>query len=461
MTGEKLLLGLDVSTTGAKALLINAAGEVVSSATAPLALSTPRPLWSEQDPHDWWAGMSRSIREALAGAGVDGSAVAAIGLTGQMHGLVLLDERGEVLRPAILWNDQRTGPQCDEIRERVGRERLIQLTGNDALAGFTVLVPADGDGVDIQRLDTRSRVNNRQTLAAPTGHAVVDAAVVLSPGLASAGTNALVVAGRAPVLVAGDAVSYAVAGRNTTRTALSNVPVPHVVTLEVRDPSGAVVSTIVTTTTTTIPSLDAEASVTLTFIATVPAGGNGGLLVSTVAAPGAGDVRLEHGVIEPRPAGLLVTEMVVDPAQDWSDSGPSGVGGDVPFDDRPGDGAVDAGDIWVEITAPTAATADWRVVLVDANGDEFSQPFGSPVAGQRVKVLAGFGSPVLPIERVEVRDRAGATQRSYDVAAIADELGPATGPANESLTWVLDALPSAVLQQFVRRPATINQLLPF
>ena len=137
MPTDKLLLGLDVSTTGAKALIVDSQGDVISSATTSLALSAPRPLWSEQDPRDWWAGMSRSIREALASAGVDGSAIAAIGLTGQMHGLVLLDGHGEVLRPAILWNDQRTGPQCDEIRERVGRERLIQITGNDALAGFT------------------------------------------------------------------------------------------------------------------------------------------------------------------------------------------------------------------------------------------------------------------------------------------------------------------------------------
>jgi xylulokinase len=137
MTDKKLLLGIDVSTTGAKALLIDEQGNVVSSATTPLALSTPRPLWSEQNPSDWWAGIVESIRQALDQASASGSAVAAIGLTGQMHGLVLLDEQGEVLRPAILWNDQRTGPQCDEIRERLGKERLIQITGNDALTGFT------------------------------------------------------------------------------------------------------------------------------------------------------------------------------------------------------------------------------------------------------------------------------------------------------------------------------------
>jgi len=132
-----MLLGIDISTTAAKALLIGATGNVVGSATTPLALSTPRPLWSEQHPHDWWQGTVQSIRQVLADSGTAGSDIAAIGLTGQMHGLVLLDERGQVLRPAILWNDQRTGRQCDEIRERLGRRRLIEITGNDALTGFT------------------------------------------------------------------------------------------------------------------------------------------------------------------------------------------------------------------------------------------------------------------------------------------------------------------------------------
>ncbi len=134
---QSLFLGIDISTTGAKALLIDATGEVISSATTPLSLSTPKPLWSEQDPHDWWDGIVQSIRRALDAAGATGEDVKAVGLTGQMHGLTLLDADGEVLRPAILWNDQRTGAQCDEIREIIGKERLIQITGNDALTGFT------------------------------------------------------------------------------------------------------------------------------------------------------------------------------------------------------------------------------------------------------------------------------------------------------------------------------------
>jgi xylulokinase len=134
---NKLLLGIDVSTTGAKALLVDEKGVVVSSATTPLSLSTPKPLWSEQEPQEWWSGSSRSIRQVLQQAGVSGDDIAAVGLTGQMHGLVLLDEMGHILRPAILWNDQRTGAECDQIRNKLGRSHLIQVTGNDALTGFT------------------------------------------------------------------------------------------------------------------------------------------------------------------------------------------------------------------------------------------------------------------------------------------------------------------------------------
>jgi xylulokinase len=131
------LMGIDVSTTGVKALLIAADGQVVGSANTEQPLSTPHPLWSEQDPADWWNGAVSSVRQVLHETGITGSQVAAVGLTGQMHGLTLLDAGGSVLRPAILWNDQRTGAQCDEMRARIGKSRLIAITGNDALTGFT------------------------------------------------------------------------------------------------------------------------------------------------------------------------------------------------------------------------------------------------------------------------------------------------------------------------------------
>lgn len=132
-----LLLGIDLSTTGSKALLVDVGGRVVSSATTAISLSTPHALWSEQDPQEWWAATTNSIKQAITAAGASGADIAAIGLTGQMHGLVVLDQQGQILRPAILWNDQRCGAECDEIRERIGRERLIRITGNDALTGFT------------------------------------------------------------------------------------------------------------------------------------------------------------------------------------------------------------------------------------------------------------------------------------------------------------------------------------
>jgi xylulokinase len=131
------LLGIDVGTSGSKALLVREDGDVVASVTHEYPLSTPHPLWAEQDPADWWQGTAGAIRDLLERSGVKPDEIAGVGLTGQMHGLVLLDADGQVLRPAILWNDQRTAAQCAEITERVGRERLLQLTGNPVLPGFT------------------------------------------------------------------------------------------------------------------------------------------------------------------------------------------------------------------------------------------------------------------------------------------------------------------------------------
>ena len=130
-------IGIDTSTTATKALLMDEHGRVVGVTSSEYSYETPQPLWSEQDPALWWHATVESVRQVLAKTGVDATAVQGIGLTGQMHGLVLLDENGAVLRPAILWNDQRTGSQCDGIRSRLGRENLIRITGNDALTGFT------------------------------------------------------------------------------------------------------------------------------------------------------------------------------------------------------------------------------------------------------------------------------------------------------------------------------------
>jgi xylulokinase len=131
------LLGIDISTTGAKAILINESGNVIASETTEYPLSTPFPLWSEQPPEDWWQGIVHSIQQVLGSAHIKGDQISGVGLTGQMHGLVLLDKNGSVLRPAILWNDQRTGAQCEEITRKVGQKKLLSISGNPALTGFT------------------------------------------------------------------------------------------------------------------------------------------------------------------------------------------------------------------------------------------------------------------------------------------------------------------------------------
>ncbi|MBC7224482.1 MAG: xylulokinase, partial [Anaerolineae bacterium] len=130
-------LGVDVGTTGAKAVLVDESGQALATATHEYPMFTPRPLWVEQDPEDWWTATVKSVRQVLAEQEVRPDEVAGVGLTGQMHGLVLLDEGGHVLRPCIMWNDQRTGPQCEAITREVGAEAVLHLTGNPILPGFT------------------------------------------------------------------------------------------------------------------------------------------------------------------------------------------------------------------------------------------------------------------------------------------------------------------------------------
>lgn len=124
------LIGLDIGTSAAKALVIDDSGNVEKSVERFYPMSIPQPGWTEQNPEDW----ARAARECLDELGTDG--VAGIGLTGQMHGSVFLDNSGDVVRPALLWNDQRTAGQCREIEQEIGAERLRELTGNPALTGF-------------------------------------------------------------------------------------------------------------------------------------------------------------------------------------------------------------------------------------------------------------------------------------------------------------------------------------
>ncbi|MEM7116823.1 MAG: xylulokinase [Chloroflexota bacterium] len=130
-------LGIDSSTTATKALLMDERGTVVGVASSEYEYETPQPLWSEQQPDLWWTATIAAIQGLLAKTAVSPHQIKSIGLTGQMHGLVLLDKAGQVLRPAILWNDQRTAAECDQMRAVFGKQRLIDVTGNDALTGFT------------------------------------------------------------------------------------------------------------------------------------------------------------------------------------------------------------------------------------------------------------------------------------------------------------------------------------
>ena len=131
------LIGIDVGTTGAKTILVDEKGTLLASAIEEYPLHTPQPKWAEQDPEDWWQATVKSIQRVLGDAKVPASEIKGLGLSGQMHGLVMLDANHRVLRPAILWCDVRTTEQCHYITETVGRELLVQSTCNPALEGFT------------------------------------------------------------------------------------------------------------------------------------------------------------------------------------------------------------------------------------------------------------------------------------------------------------------------------------
>lgn len=130
-------LGLDVGTTGAKSILIDDDGTVIATAAAEYPMSNPKPLWSEQNPEDWWKAAQLSFNQIIKSNKINPADIKGIGLTGQMHGLVLLDKKGKVLRPCIMWNDQRTIKECNEITTLFGFNKLLAITGNAVLPGFT------------------------------------------------------------------------------------------------------------------------------------------------------------------------------------------------------------------------------------------------------------------------------------------------------------------------------------
>lgn len=131
------LLGIDIGTSGTKTVLFTEEGTPVASATVEYPLYQPQNGWAEQEPEDWWNAVVSGIRQVLNQSGAAASSIAGIGLSGQMHGLVMLDGNGSVLRRSIIWCDQRTAAECEEITARVGADRLIAITANPALTGFT------------------------------------------------------------------------------------------------------------------------------------------------------------------------------------------------------------------------------------------------------------------------------------------------------------------------------------
>jgi len=133
------VLGIDVGTGGTRAVLVNRSGAIVSSATCEhVPFASPKIGWAEQDPHDWVQAAGSAIRQIISDAGISASDISAVGLAGQMHGAVLLDENDQVLRPSLIWCDQRTQAQCDWLNQKIGEQRIIELTCNPALTNFTL-----------------------------------------------------------------------------------------------------------------------------------------------------------------------------------------------------------------------------------------------------------------------------------------------------------------------------------
>lgn len=131
------LIGVDIGTSGTKTVLFDLSGNVLASSTKEYPMYQPQNGWAEQDPLDWWTATYTTIRSVIASSGIKPDDIKGIGLSGQMHGLVMLDGEGAILRNSIIWCDQRTTKECCQITERVGRNRLIEITANPALTGFT------------------------------------------------------------------------------------------------------------------------------------------------------------------------------------------------------------------------------------------------------------------------------------------------------------------------------------
>ncbi|MFZ2538021.1 MAG: FGGY family carbohydrate kinase, partial [Oscillospiraceae bacterium] len=133
----KYAIGIDIGTSGTKSAIYDNTGNLIASYTVEYSLYQPQNGYAEQEPSDWWNATVTSIKDILKNSNISPEDIVGVGLSGQMHGLVMLDENGEVIRPSIIWCDSRTGAECDEITALVGKDRLIEITANPAIAGFT------------------------------------------------------------------------------------------------------------------------------------------------------------------------------------------------------------------------------------------------------------------------------------------------------------------------------------
>ena len=131
------VIGIDIGTSGTKSVLFDVDGNVIASSTAEYPMYQPQNGWAEQDPADWWNAVVYTVYDIIRSSGIDPSDIKGVGMSGQMHGLVMLDENGEVLMKSIIWCDQRTAKECEEITRKVGADRMIAITANPALTGFT------------------------------------------------------------------------------------------------------------------------------------------------------------------------------------------------------------------------------------------------------------------------------------------------------------------------------------
>ncbi|NYC93436.1 sugar (pentulose or hexulose) kinase [Clostridium acetobutylicum] len=134
----RYLLGIDVGTSGTKTALFDECGNTIKTSTHEYELFQPQVGWAEQNPENWWTACVKGIREVIEKSKIDPLDIKGIGISGQMHGLVLIDKEYKVIRNSIIWCDQRTEKECTQITDTIGKEKLIRITGNPALTGFTL-----------------------------------------------------------------------------------------------------------------------------------------------------------------------------------------------------------------------------------------------------------------------------------------------------------------------------------